>query len=171
MQNLKERERAVLDYIRRVTLEKGYAPSVRDICMALNYKSTSTVQMYLDRLTSYGYIRREEGKSRSIALAEMPKVISIPILADGAKLEGTPKASDLDGRLDFCYTGELTEGAVLYAARVAESDEYAVIAGGVPARAEKPVAVMSAGGVLIRSAADLPETAILGRVIATVKLF
>ena len=45
MQKLNDREQSVLDYIRRITLEKGYAPSVRDIGAALGLKSTSTVQM------------------------------------------------------------------------------------------------------------------------------
>ena len=63
---LKPKEKAVLDYIRRATEEQGYAPSVRDICLALQYKSTSTVQMYLDRLLSYGLLCRENGKSRSL---------------------------------------------------------------------------------------------------------
>ena len=67
---LNPREKAVLDYIRLVIARQGYPPSVRDICAALGYKSTSTVQMYLDRLLSYGVLCRESGKSRSLRLVE-----------------------------------------------------------------------------------------------------
>lgn len=66
MKQLNAKEQAVWDYICRVTKEKGYAPSVRDIKEALGYKSTSTVQMYLDRLLSYGVLLREDGKCRSL---------------------------------------------------------------------------------------------------------
>ena len=58
MKKLNAKEQAVLDYICRITKERGYAPSVRDIQAALGYKSTSTVQMYLDRLAECGYIRK-----------------------------------------------------------------------------------------------------------------
>lgn len=66
MRTLKEKEKRILTYIRQVTEESGYSPTVRDIQSALGYKSTSTVQMYLDRLTEYGYLTRENGKSRSV---------------------------------------------------------------------------------------------------------
>lgn len=66
MKQLSKKEKNVLEYIVRVTAEKGYAPSVRDIAAALNYKSTSTVQLYLDRLLACGALLRESGKSRSL---------------------------------------------------------------------------------------------------------
>ena len=74
---LKPREQAVLDYIRLVTARQGYPPSVRDICAALGYKSTSTVQMYLDRLLSYGVLFRENGKSRSLRPVEEDKLLDL----------------------------------------------------------------------------------------------
>ena len=82
MRKLNAKEQAVFDYICRVTKEKGYAPSVRDIGEALHYKSTSTVQMYLDRLLSYGILLREDGKSRSLRVnaAFLEEAEGIPIL-------------------------------------------------------------------------------------------
>lgn len=66
MQKLNAKEQAVFDYILKLTNICGYAPSVREIGEALGYKSTSTVQMYLERLLEYGYLLREDGKSRSL---------------------------------------------------------------------------------------------------------
>ena len=66
MKKLNEKEQAVFDYVCKISAKQGYAPSVRDICAALQYKSTSTVQMYLDRLLEYGYLCREAGKNRSL---------------------------------------------------------------------------------------------------------
>ncbi len=68
MQSLNEREMAVYEAIRDCVTQNAYAPSVRDLAERLGYHSTSTVQMYLDRLEAYGYITRKGGKSRSIAL-------------------------------------------------------------------------------------------------------
>lgn len=90
MEKLKPKEQKVYDYIVKSVRENGYAPSVRDICRDLGYKSTSTVHMYLGRLDMLGYIRKEDGKSRAISLAseEMPIVTAVPVL--GTVTAGQP---------------------------------------------------------------------------------
>ncbi len=81
MQKLKPKEQKVFDYIKKFKTENGYAPSVRDVCRDLNYKSTSTVHMYLNRLELLGYITKEDGKSRAITLFDnMPKISAVPVL-------------------------------------------------------------------------------------------
>lgn len=70
MEQLKPKEQRVLDYINKTIDEQGYSPSVRDVCAALGFKSTSTVQMYIDRLVTKGYISKSDGKSRTIRKAE-----------------------------------------------------------------------------------------------------
>ena len=45
-----DKQQRVLDYVRKQIKEEGYAPSVREICKALDLKSTSTVHGYLARL-------------------------------------------------------------------------------------------------------------------------
>ena len=45
-----DKQQRVLDYVREQIKKDGYAPSVRDICKALDLKSTSTVHGYLARL-------------------------------------------------------------------------------------------------------------------------
>ena len=45
-----DKQQRVLDYVKEQIKEKGYAPSVREICKALDLKSTSTVHGYLARL-------------------------------------------------------------------------------------------------------------------------
>ena len=40
---LKDREQKVLDFMKNEIREKGYPPTVREICTALGIKSTSTV--------------------------------------------------------------------------------------------------------------------------------
>ena len=60
VQGLKPKEKLVLDYITSKIDETGYAPSVRDICSELSIKSTSTAQMYIEKLEAKGFLRRED---------------------------------------------------------------------------------------------------------------
>ena len=84
------------DYIKENIKTRGYSPSIRDICAALNIKSTSTVHTCLERLEEKGYIQKEDGKSRTVRVeglntadaAENPDSLSIPII--GRVTAGTP---------------------------------------------------------------------------------
>lgn len=70
MEQLKPKEQRVLDFINKTIDENGIPPSVREVCAALGFKSTSTVQMYVNRLISKGYICKSDGKSRTIRKSE-----------------------------------------------------------------------------------------------------
>ena len=65
-----ERLNEILDYIKSHLREKGYPPSVRDICDAVGLKSTSTVHSYLGMLEKRGMIRRDPTKPRAIDILE-----------------------------------------------------------------------------------------------------
>ena len=49
----------ILEYIKNQIVNKGYPPSVRDICEAVHLKSTSSVHAHLETLEKNGYIRRD----------------------------------------------------------------------------------------------------------------
>ena len=65
-----DKQQRVLDYVRQQIKEEGYAPSVREICKALDLKSTSTVHGYLARLKKKGLIEKVDMKSRTIRLVD-----------------------------------------------------------------------------------------------------
>ena len=96
MTKLSPKEQLVFDYIKENIKTRGYSPSIRDICAALNIKSTSTVHTCLERLEEKGYIQKEDGKSRTVRIeglntadaAENPDSLSIPII--GRVMAGTP---------------------------------------------------------------------------------
>lgn len=115
MEKLKPKEQKVYDYIAKSVKENGYAPSVRDICRDLGYKSTSTVHMYLNRLDMFGYISKEDGKSRAVKLNgdEKPRVSAVPLL--GVVTAGSPilAAENFDG-----YVGYIGNSDNLFALRV-----------------------------------------------------
>ena len=63
-----KRQQAVLDCIEDCIREKGYGPTVREVCETLGLSSPSTVHVHLKALEDKGYIKRDPLKSRSIAL-------------------------------------------------------------------------------------------------------
>ncbi len=68
-ENLTKRQQAVLDNIEKHILEKGYGPTVREVCQDLGLSSPSTVHVHLKALEEKGFIKRDPLKSRSITLA------------------------------------------------------------------------------------------------------
>ena len=106
MKDLKPKEQRVLDFIRESIALNGYAPSVRDVCAALDIKSTSTVHLYFRKLEEKGYIDRCDGKSRAIrvddnSLGRAENTYKVPIL--GQVAAGTPilTIENFDGYLDY----------------------------------------------------------------------
>lgn len=67
-QKVTKRQQAVLDCIEACVREKGYGPTVREVCEVLGLSSPSTVHVHLKALEEKGYIKRDPLKSRSIAL-------------------------------------------------------------------------------------------------------
>lgn len=63
-----KRQQAVLDCIEACIQEKGYGPTVREICHSLGLSSPSTVHVHLKALEEKGLIKRDPLKSRSITL-------------------------------------------------------------------------------------------------------
>ena len=57
--NLTQREHKVLDFMKKTTVEKGYPPTVREICEELNVKSTSTIHKDLSSLEKKGFCQAE----------------------------------------------------------------------------------------------------------------
>ena len=70
---LNKRERAILKYIEKEIIYKGYAPSVREICKAVGLNSTATVQGYLTVLEERGFIKKESQKGRTLRLLKNSK--------------------------------------------------------------------------------------------------
>ena len=59
MKKTEEREQKILAFMKQVIREKGYPPTVREICSALGIKSTSTVYKDLLSLERAGHIDRK----------------------------------------------------------------------------------------------------------------
>lgn len=85
-----QKQSEILEYIKSQILNKGYPPSVRDICQAVNLKSTSSVHAHLESLEKNGYIRRDPTKSRTIEIIDdnfnlsRREVVNIPLIGQVA---------------------------------------------------------------------------------------
>ena len=85
-EKLTDKQTQILEYIRHEILAKGYPPSIREICQAVNLKSTSSVHAQLSSLEAKGYIRRDLTKSRSIEIIDddfsltKRELVNIPIV-------------------------------------------------------------------------------------------
>jgi len=74
-------QKEIYKFIKQYINDKGYSPSIREICVAVGLKSTSSVHGYLQGLEKKGFIKREPTKSRVIKIIEDKKeLINIPIL-------------------------------------------------------------------------------------------
>lgn len=102
---LTKREREIYDFILNAIRNEGYSPSVRDICNALDMKSTSTVHTYLAKLEEKGMIQKDPGKSRTLRVdnggTQNSSTVRVPIL--GKVAAGMPilAVENYDGYIDF----------------------------------------------------------------------
>lgn len=64
------KQKQILEFMKDEILAKGYPPSVREICEAVNLKSTSSVHSHLETLEKNGYIRRDPTKPRAIEIVD-----------------------------------------------------------------------------------------------------
>lgn len=71
-----DKQQEILSFIEKQIEEKGFPPTVREICEAVGLNSPSTVHGYLNRLEKNGYIIKSAGSSRGIRLANVPTNIS-----------------------------------------------------------------------------------------------
>lgn len=70
MENLTAKQAEILAYLKEYILKKTYPPSVREICLAVDLHSTSSVHAHLNTLEAKGYIRRDPAKPRTIEILD-----------------------------------------------------------------------------------------------------
>lgn len=70
MRTSHENQQKILDFIKSEIEEKGYPPSVREICAAVGLRSTSTVHAHLNHLEAQGLIRRDSTKPRALEVLD-----------------------------------------------------------------------------------------------------
>ncbi|MCC2253163.1 transcriptional repressor LexA [Ruminococcus sp. CLA-AA-H200] len=67
---ISKKQEEILEYIKDQILKRGFPPAVREICEAVNLKSTSSVHAHLETLERNGYIHRDPTKPRAIEILD-----------------------------------------------------------------------------------------------------
>lgn len=119
---ISDKQRQILEYIKTEILEKGYPPAVRDICQAVNLKSTSSVHAHLETLEKNGYIRRDQTKPRAIEILDEDfnlnrrEVTNIPLI--GTVAAGQPILAQQNIENYFPMPVEMAPNSQCFALRV-----------------------------------------------------
>lgn len=121
---LKEREQKILDYMKNEIKLKGYPPTVREICSALNIKSTSTAHKDIANLVKKGFIKKDPSKPRALMIVDTAPAVSSE--ASAPQSSSTPIAA-----------APQSEG--VYHSQVEEVPLVGRIAAGTPILAEQNI--------------------------------
>ena len=116
------KQQQILDYIKQEILSKGYPPAVREICEAVNLKSTSSVHSHLETLEKNGYIRRDPTKPRAIEICDdnfqmvRTEMVSIPVI--GQVAAGLPILAEQNIESYFPVPADMVPGGESFALKV-----------------------------------------------------
>lgn len=95
MEKLTSKQEEILTVIKKFIADKGYAPTIRELCNLCHLNSTATMFVHLKNLTNKGYINQTENKFRTIELnvpneydKSHENVIEVPLL--GKVAAGNP---------------------------------------------------------------------------------
>ena len=105
----REKRSEIFDFLVRYIDSHGYGPSVREICDAVELRSTATVHYHLRQLAEQGMIRIGDGKKRAISLVKSQQESlppsegpgSIPILGTVAAGQPILALEQIDGYLPW----------------------------------------------------------------------
>ena len=99
---ISDKQREILEFMKHEILNKGYPPTVRDICEAVKLKSTSSVHSHLETLEKNGYIRRDPTKPRAIEIIDdnfnltRREMVNVPLLGRVAAGEPILATENID---------------------------------------------------------------------------
>lgn len=109
MAALKDREQKILNYMKEEIKTKGYPPTVREICSALNIKSTSTAHKDIENLVKQGYLVKDPSKPRALMVVD-PEGQS-----DASKQNSTVNVHEREDIIDIPVIGRVAAGTPILA--------------------------------------------------------
>ncbi|MCI7144923.1 MAG: transcriptional repressor LexA [Clostridiales bacterium] len=112
---LKEREQKILDFMKKEIREKGYPPTVREICAALNIKSTSTAHKDIDSLVRKGYVKKDPAKPRAFIVIDDDFNQQEAVADAAADVAGSMVALDRIDVVDVPVVGRVAAGVPILA--------------------------------------------------------
>ena len=119
MERLKDREMKILNYMKEEIRKKGYPPTVREICNALNIKSTSTAHKDIASLEQAGYIVKDPSKPRALMVfdpnTEMDPITGKPSNGGNGKHISQDPAPSRTDVIDIPVVGRIAAGTPILA--------------------------------------------------------
>ena len=119
---ISDKQQEILEYIKSQILQKGYPPSVREICEAVHLKSTSSVHAHLETLEKNGYIHRDPTKPRTMEICDdsfnltRREMVNVPIV--GQVAAGEPIFAEQNIESYFPIPAEVMPNAPTYMLKV-----------------------------------------------------
>ena len=141
MKEFTEKHKQVLDYITR-SVDAGVPPSVREVCDAMGFRSTSTGHKYIKELEQMGYIAVDAGRNRNIRLLrpDTDRVVQVPLI--GTVAAGLPILADQNFECCVPFVAGRHDPRELFALRVKGYSmvEAAILEGAIIVARQTPVA-------------------------------
>ena len=84
---ISDKQREILEYMKQQIINRGYPPSVREICKAVGLSSTASVHNHLHKLQSMRFIQRDSAKPRALELTQEASwrnktVVPVPLVGN-----------------------------------------------------------------------------------------
>ena len=105
MEKLTDKQKLILETIKKFMAKNGYPPTVREIGKLMGLSSPATTQFHISKLESKGYLKKNKAKNRTIEL-----------LVPNEYLE------DDNAVVDIALIGNITAGSPIEA--IENPDEY-----------------------------------------------
>lgn len=116
------KQREILEFMKKEILNHGYPPSVREICEAVNLRSTSSVHSHLETLEQNGYIHRDPAKPRAIEIVDdsfnltRRELVNVPVI--GTVAAGQPILAEENIENYFPLPAEIMPNAETFMLKV-----------------------------------------------------
>lgn len=92
---LSNKQREILIFIKKYMVKNNYAPSIREICQGTGLKSPATIHVHIKNLIEKGYLKRSNNNRKTLELLvanefekTSPDAIAVPLL--GKVAAGSP---------------------------------------------------------------------------------
>lgn len=111
-----KRQKQVFNFVQTYKAQKGYAPSLEDICKKLKFASVSTAHFHVSQLRDLGYLTKEENKPRSIDIVGRETMVKVPLV--GTIAAGQPIEAIQDKETIAIPKSKIPSASEVYALRV-----------------------------------------------------
>lgn len=112
-----KKEREVLEYLAQFQKQYGYSPTLKEMAIATNHRSVSTIHAIIRSLVEKGYVQKVEGNTRvlkiidpkmgDVALGNLPSV-ELPLM--GYIAAGKPLEPHTDPNATFAVSASMISG-------------------------------------------------------------